>query len=155
MTLPKLGVRTKFRKHATTFLLNIPELVDVIKEWDNFVKANLGQDFPWFANISPKTGKLDKDNSYIGENRHHGARKDLKEWMNKVELEYHSLHKFRHGFALYALKLAKDIGELKAISQNLMHANISVTDGIYGILSSNEIKNRIMRLTQRNYQISE
>jgi len=35
-------------------------------------------DNPWFANISPETGELDQDNSFIGKNRHHGVRKDLK-----------------------------------------------------------------------------
>jgi len=41
---------------------------------------------PWFANISPETGELDQDNSFIGENRCHGARKDLKKWLDKVGL---------------------------------------------------------------------
>jgi hypothetical protein len=36
-------------------------------------------------------------------------------------LAYHYPHKFRLGHAVYALKLAKDIAALKAVSQNLMH----------------------------------
>jgi len=145
---PKLGVRTKLRKHATTFLLNIPELLEAIKVWDDFVRTNLSEDNPWFANISPETGKLDKENSNIGKNRYHGARKDLKEWLEKVNLPYHSPHKFRHGFAVFALKHADNIGQLKAISQNLMHANISITDGIYGGLSDSDINEQITSLTE-------
>jgi len=30
---PRLGVRTKFKKHATTYLLNIPDLLGVLYEW--------------------------------------------------------------------------------------------------------------------------
>lgn len=145
---PKLGVRTKFRKHATTYLLKIPELLIVVKEWDEYVRSNLSEDHPWFANISPETGEIDRENYIIGKNRDSGARKDLREWMSKVNLTYHSPHKFRHGFAVFTLKLAKDVGELKAISQNLMHANISITDGIYGILSDSDVKTKITNLNK-------
>lgn len=147
---PKLGVRTKFRKHATTYLLKIPELLEVVQEWDDFVRSQLSKNDPWFANISPETGELDQDNTFIGENRHHGARKDLKEWLEKVGLPYHSPHKFRHGFAVYSLKKAKDISQLKAISQNLMHENISITDGIYGGLSNADIKEQITSLIENS-----
>jgi tRNA A37 threonylcarbamoyladenosine synthetase subunit TsaC/SUA5/YrdC len=46
------------------------------------------------------------------------------------------------------LKLAKDIAELKAVSQNLMQANISNTDGVYGLLSEMDVKSQIQRLGQ-------
>lgn len=106
---PKLGVRTKFGKHQTAYFLNIPELVEVVKEWDSFVRSQLTSDHPWFANIAPETGKLDQDNLFIGKNRHQEARKDLKEWLKKVNIPYHSPHKFRDGFAVYAKKLSNDI----------------------------------------------
>jgi hypothetical protein len=40
--------------------------------------------------------------------------------------------------------------ELKAISQNLMHSNISITDGIYGGLSEKDIKKQITTLINRS-----
>ena len=79
-------------------------------------------------------------------------------WVNKFKLyiwenyhlvrclPYHSPYKFRHGFAVYAIKHAKDMSDMKAISQNLMHSNISITDGIYGGLSDSDIKNQITNL---------
>ena len=63
-------------------------------------------------------------------------------WRNSG-LPYHSPHKFRHGHAVYALKKAKDVPALKAVSQNLMHANISTKDGIYGILSETDVREQI------------
>ena len=69
--------------------------------------------------------------------------------MGKVNLPYHSPHKFRHGFAVFSLKRADDIGQLKAISQNLMHSNISITDGIYGGLSETDINEKISSLTEK------
>ena len=81
-----------------------------------------------------------------GEYRASIATRDLKQWLTKVGLPYHSPHKFRHGNAVYALKLAKDIAALKAVSQNLMHSNISITDGVYGILSDTDIQKQIASL---------
>ena len=68
-------------------------------------------------------------------------------------LPYHSPHKFRHGHAVYALKNAKDVPALKAVSQNLMHANLSITDGVYGILSETDIKKQIISLGQNTKSI--
>ena len=36
--------------------------------------------------------------------------------------------------------------ELKAISQNLMHSSISITDGIYGNLTNEDVKETIANL---------
>lgn len=146
---PKLGVKTKFQKHATTFILDIPELLKVVKEWDKFIKSKLSKDHYWFAHLSPDTGELDLDQIEVGENRDQRARKDLEDWLSRVDLPYHSPHKFRHGFAVYAIKHAKDMSDMKAISQNLMHANISITDGIYGGLSEMDIKKQISSLTRK------
>ncbi len=49
-------------------------------------------------------------------------------------LPYHSPHKFRHGQAVYALNMAKNTAALKAVSWNLMHSNLSITDVVYGML---------------------
>ena len=82
----------------------------------------------------------------VGIHRASIARRDLRLWLDRVGLPYHSPHKFRHGHAVYALKQAKDIPALKAISQNLMHSNLSVTDGVYGILSDNDVQAQILGL---------
>jgi site-specific recombinase XerC len=143
---PKLGVHTKFSKHATTYLLDIPELLEVVKAWDKEIRAVLPNNSFWFAPISPDTGDLDPNITRVGDTRNSRARKDLQEWLDKVGLPYHSSHKFRHDHAVYALKNAKDIPALKAVSQNLMHANISITDGVYGILSQMDVREQITRL---------
>jgi hypothetical protein len=56
------------------------------------------------------------------------------------------MHKFRHGHAVYVLKNAKDIPVLKAVSQNLMYSNLSITDGVYGILSDMDVRSEIHNL---------
>ena len=81
--------------------------------------------------------------TYAAEYRALIATRDLKDWLKKVGLPYHSPHKFRHGNAVYSLKMAKNMAALKVISQNLIHSNISITDGVYGIFSDKDIKNQI------------
>jgi hypothetical protein len=44
------------------------------------------------------------------------------------------------------LQQSKDVADLKAVSMNLMHSNLSVTDGVYGILSSADVGKRIAGL---------
>jgi integrase len=141
---PKLGVKTKFKKHATTFFIEVSEIIQVVKAWDYEVRQ-AGSKF-WFAHISSETGQIDPSVFSPGSHRDVIARKNLKDWLSRVGLPYHSPHKFRHGHAVYSIKQAKDIPTLKAISQNLMHANLSVTDGVYGILSDNDVKGKISQL---------
>jgi hypothetical protein len=40
----------------------------------------------------------------------------------------------------------KDIPALKAANQNLMHSNLSITDGVYGILSDMDVRSEIHNL---------
>ncbi|MGD8455833.1 MAG: tyrosine-type recombinase/integrase [Anaerolineales bacterium] len=140
---PSLGVKTKFSKHATTYMLEIPDLLAVVKEWDSEVRSKLTDDSLWFAHISTETETLEIDNNKAGKHRHSRARKDLRSWLEKVEITYYSPHKFRHGFAVYTLKKARTVSDLKAISLNLMHSDLKITDGIYAILSDIDVKEKI------------
>jgi integrase len=63
-----------------------------------------------------------------------------------VPLSIISPHKFRHGHAVYAVKMAKDVSALKAVSQNLTHENLSITDGVYGVLSETDVRQQIATL---------
>jgi hypothetical protein len=42
--------------------------------------------------------------------------------------------------------MAKDIADLKAVGQNLMRSNLSITDGIYGILAEVDVRLQIVNL---------
>ncbi len=41
------------------------------------------------------------------------------------------------------------MADYKAVSMNLMHSNITVTDGIYAPLASDEVQQRVAALTSR------
>jgi predicted nuclease of predicted toxin-antitoxin system len=46
------------------------------------------------------------------------------------------------------LHFAKEIADLKAVSMNLMHSSIGITDSIYAVLSDSDMQERIARLGQ-------
>jgi len=66
-------------------------------------------------------------------------RKGLHEICDLSGVEYKSPHKIRHGFGVYGVKNAKDMAQMKAISQNMMHANMGITDGLYGNLAEDDL----------------
>jgi site-specific recombinase XerC len=144
---PAYGVHTKFGKRGTTYLLNIPDLLAIVKDWDVEVRKNLSETNYWFAPLSIETGTFDASICEIGSSRESRAYKDLKDWLCRVGLPFHSPHKFRHGYAVYGIKHAKTYTQLKAISQNLMHSSIAITDGIYGMLSYDDMKRQLDLLT--------
>ena len=147
---PKLGVKTKNRKHETTHLLPLPELMPVVQEWDALVRAVLPGSGYWFAPLDSLTGEIAPEINKIGHNRDMRVRTDLKRWLDSVGLPYMSPHKYRHGHAVYGLTHATDMADFKAVSMNLMHSNMSITDGIYSILSQQEKANRISNLGKNN-----
>lgn len=58
MLWPSLGVKTKFNKHSTVFLFEIPELLEVVTAWDIKVNQSLNPDDLWFAPFTPGTRKF-------------------------------------------------------------------------------------------------
>ena len=143
---PSLGVRTKNRKYGITYLLDIPELLKVVQEWDDEVRAILPPNGFWFAPFSPDTGKIDANIFSIGEHRDRLARRNIKTWLTSVGLRYHSPHKFRHGHIHYGSARSKTIEDFKAVSMNVMHSSMKITDEFYSNLNSDEIQKRIERL---------
>lgn len=61
-------------------------------------------------------------------------------------MPYLSSHKLRHGHTVYALKRAQNMGQLKAISQNIMHESVITTDQIDGRLINDDVQEIISSL---------
>lgn len=151
---PDLGVKTKNRKHATTFLFPIPELLKVVSAWDKEIRSVIPENGFWFAPLKTDTGEIDASCLEIGEYRHTLARKNLRDWLEKNNLPYRSPHKFRHGHIHYGLEHAKDLEQYKAVSMNVMHANMTITDEIYSRLKDDTIKQNIDTLGKSKDQNS-
>jgi integrase len=143
---PELGVHTKFGKKATTFLLPIPQLMEVVSEWDDIVRARLPHNYPWYAPIDRHWGEQEFSKEPPGKNRHQALEKRLHILFSLAGLTYKSAHKFRHGHAVFGLMHAQTMADYKAISINLMHDSLTVTDGIYARIMESDVKNRIQGL---------
>ncbi len=146
---PSLGIKTKNRKSATTYLLDIPELIVVVENWDTFIRTRLPMDAPWYTPVTSQWGEQVLSTNAPGENRNIALAKRIRKLFSMAGLPYHSPHKFRHGHAVFALQHAKTMADYKAVSMNLMHNDIRVTDGIYAPLARDEVKERIADLTGR------
>ncbi len=147
---PELGVRTKNRKHATTFLLSIDELLDSVIKWDSFLRNLLPDQAYWFPALSPKNSEIDIYNLSCPESRVSIASRNLKSWLLKNNLKYYNPHAFRHGHIHYGLKRSKNIEDYKAVSMNVMHSSMKITDVYYSILGEDEVENRINSLGNSN-----
>jgi integrase len=142
MQLPEMGVQTKNSKAAITFLLPITDLLAIVKKWDDRLKTLKGE-YNWYpalntdgwAGTELKHGLL--TGQYTG--RAEAFDKGMKLLCDRAGVPYKSPHKIRHGHGVYGVKHAKDMGQLKAISQNMMHAHVGITDGIYGKLAEDEL----------------
>jgi len=143
---PELGVRTKFGKRATTYLLEIPELLEVVSEWDALVRGKLPGTAAWYAPIESSWGEQEFSGRSPGRNRGEALYKRLKILFSLAGLPFKGPHRFRHGHAVYGLLHAKDMADYKAVSSNLMHADITITDEIYAPLLAKEVKQRIAGL---------
>jgi integrase len=85
-----------------------------------------------------------------GKDRRSSVAKGIKQLCERANVPYLSPHKIRHSHAVYALKQADDVAAAKAISQNLMHASLTTTESIYGVLTESDVKERISALTHED-----
>jgi integrase len=148
--MPSRGVATKFHKAAVTSLLRIPDMLDIVKAWDKKIKEVFPPNQTWYAPLHQQKyhyGYFDITDEKASPNREKGFRMELKSLCDRAGIPYLSPHKLRHGHAIYGIKHARNIKELKAVSQNLMHDSISVTDGIYGNLNEDDISSTLAGFT--------
>ena len=149
---PDMGVHTKNRKSAETYLLDIPELMETVRDWDSFVRTRLPRDAPWYAPMICELGVQRLAARVPGSHRGIALAKRLRRVFALAGLAYKSPHKFRHGHAVYGLQHARTMADYKAVSMNLMHNDIRVTDGIYAVLAKDEVQRRIAGLTSGNHE---
>lgn len=64
--------------------------------------------------------------------------KDLKHLCEIAGVEYKSPHKARHGHIHLGLKNARNYEERKAVSQNVMHETVTITDAVYSRMKSSD-----------------
>jgi len=144
---PELGVHTKNGKKATTFLLNIPDILAPVRQWDAIVRKSLPGSSPWYAPIAHSWGDQFLSQDEPGKTRSQALQKRLELLFSIANLEFKSPHKFRHGHAVYGLLHAQTMADYKAVSMNLMHESIEITDSTYAPMLSSDVQERIAGLS--------
>ena len=144
----KLGVKTKNNKSQTTYLFPIEDLLGVVQKWDQRVQKKLPGTHPWYAPIKNEWGKHTFSSKPPGKNRNQLLNKRLKILFKFANLPYKSAHKFRRGHLIYGLNFIKDISQYKALSQNLMHSTITITDQYYAKFTDRDLKGKILDIFQ-------
>jgi integrase len=134
-------------KSATTYLLEIPELMEPVQDWDRHVRSHLPDTAMWYTPTLNYWGDQKLTARSPGSCRVTSLGKRMRKLFAAAQLPHKSPHKFRHGHAVFSLQNAQTMADYKAVSMNLMHADISVTDGIYAPLAGEEVKQRIANLT--------
>ncbi len=148
--LTELGVRTKNSKSAITYLLNIPELLSAVREWDDIVRKSLPSTGLWFSPLESKWGAYTFSQKSAGIHRASALVDQFRTFYEKVGMadQYKSPHKYRHGFAVFALSNCRSMADYQAVSRNLMHSSLTVTDKIYAVIEREDRKKRIDNISQ-------
>ena len=118
-------------------------MLKVVQEWDDEIRAILPLNGLWFAPLSPETGSIDPSVVSMGDHRSTLARRSIKVFIGSKGLPYHSPHKFRHGHIQYGLAHSESIAEYKAVSMNVMHSSMEITDQFYSNLNDGEIQTEL------------
>jgi len=149
---PALGVRTKLKKKATTFLLDIKDLLKIVRAYDHLVRGQLPDDAFWYAPFDVPTDMLLP--ATAGVVRGTRFKEGMRQLCDLAGVDYRSPHHLRHGFAVYGLKNARDIADMEAVSKNLMHSSLTITLKIYAVLQEGDVKARIVNLGRNNNEVT-
>lgn len=145
------GVKTKNQKKAITFLYQIPGLIEVVRNWDSYIRSVIPEEewdtYPWcapFKNLwGEKTLVLQPS---AAKRRGTNLIKRFNKLFLNLDLDYKNPHAFRHGHAVFGLSHARTPAEFHAVSQNLIHNNSDITEEIYAGLQLNDRKRIISNL---------
>jgi site-specific recombinase XerC len=142
---PALGVRTKFGKAANTMLLLEPSrLLEIARRWDALVREALPGEALWYAQMEPSGETFAVDQT---PGQHRTFAKRLRQLCERAQVDVKSPHKLRNGHILFALDRCRDMADLKAVSQNVMHDSIKTTESVYGRLNEERIAQRLIGMT--------
>lgn len=146
--IPSMGIRTKNDKAAITYLLDIPEVFERLQSWDRRVRQMTPTSL-WYANLSQDGLRMVETPSAF-EGRALTVAKDIRLICDRAGVKYKSPHKFRHGHIVHARSLARTMEEAKAVSQNVMHSDIVITDKVYSTLQTSKVQSTILNLGTQN-----
>lgn len=144
---PHNGVKTKFSKIIYSKIFRFDEeLLSIVIDWINTLKSK-GYSihdplFPRSKSVQISEGYSFKEATEVEPRfwtTSNSIRNIFKQRAEKANLQYFPPHTFRHAAIYYALKFACNGEEIKAISQNFGHEDISTTLSTYAQYSPDHL----------------
>ena len=145
---PDWGVLTKNSKAANTYLLpasELPDLHRITQAWHTKALAAVGPRGMWYTLLEP-SGEFAL-NQVPGEHRSAGLRRRLMLLCGRAGIGYLSPHKLRRGHIVWASERCQSMADFKAVSLNVMHESVTMTDSRYSGLPDEAVAERIARLS--------
>ena len=151
---PRKGVHTKGGKAITTRILRFDsDLIQIVVNWAKYLvdELNFGPSDPMF----PQTLVAKSEDGLCFETKGvtpsfwsggNSIREILKKRSVKAGLPYFNPHSFRHAACQLALKLSRTPEELKALSQNFGHEQVTTTLRSYGNLDDQRVTDVISQM---------
>jgi integrase len=118
--------------------LPIPELYKVVLDWFNLAEAKTNGRGYFFSILDNRGGNIIFSKANAGNHRNHKLNKRLRLLAHQLGHTYMSAHKFRRGHTFWGLEQSKDMKQYKAISLNLGHQDIRITDQYYSAFSNDD-----------------
>lgn len=148
---PKLGVETKFSKTIPSYLFRFDEtMIKYFLDWYEYLRTEkvFGNTDPIFPrnkieNAENSLSFISKDVEPKFWQSATSIRDIFKQRLEHAGVKYFSPHTFRHLAILTALAKCKNGQEIKAISQNFGHENVSTTLTTYGTLNQTQMYDTI------------
>lgn len=136
---PELGVRTKFGKTIYSKIFHFDP--GLVKHFVDYYRHLSSKGFSANNPVFPRSKIVQGTNSmsFVESTQIEpvfwesttSIREIFKKYAQKMNLDYYPPHAFRHSAMYYALKLSRNGDEVKAISQNFGHEEISTTISVY------------------------
>ncbi len=125
---PKYGIRTKNAKSAVTILIDLPELLKPIRSWCQFLQEHVSPHAMVFNVFNDLVVPIRPTNRGPGRGRVKHVNDGYQKICAALDLPYRSSHAFRHGHIVFCLSKCKTPAEFLALSQNVMHADVKMTE---------------------------
>ena len=125
---PRLGVWTKNDARATTCLMNIPELLEPVRSWFEFLAKQVGPNGLFFNPFDRDANGLVLTERPAGDNRVSALMGDYKDLCAVSSIPYRGTHGLRRFHIGFILMRCKDIEDFQALLHNVMHKSLSTTE---------------------------
>ncbi len=155
---PSNGTYTKLNKSGETILLDCPEIMEVVKQWDDIVRTNCPPESTWFARLDSKHQLNPKVIQYLdrrdpktyceARSNYKNFSRIMKALCNRAGIKYMSPHKGRYGNIHKWMETVETMEERQALAKNSLHT-LAVLENTYARMSGTEAKSVMRKLANK------